>query len=96
MAIILFIKVQHVLFSLVLCGTRYLELGCYKDKHAKGRRPLPNLLFTDRDSKSQKFSGRHIDWGNLDAYMYDVVCRCAEQANAQGYMFFGLQFYGMS
>lgn len=78
----------------VSCGASYLKLGCYNDKHARGHRPLSNLLFTDRDPKSYKFSGKRIDWENLDSYMKDVVCRCAEQAKAQGYMFFGLQFYG--
>jgi len=79
----------------VSCGTSYSKLGCYKDKHTKGHRPLPHLLFTDRNPRSYKSSAkRRIDWENLDTYMEDVVCRCAEQANAQGYMFFGLQFYG--
>lgn len=80
---------------IVSCGASYLKLGCYIDKHARDHRPLPNLLFTDRDPKSLKFSGKHIDWENLDSYMRDAVCRCAEQAKAQGYMFFGLQFYGI-
>ena len=83
-------------FSLIVsCGASYLKLGCYNDIHARGHRPLPNLLFTDRDPKSQKFSGKRIDWENLDSYMKDIVCRCAEQAKAQDYMFFGVQFYGM-
>ena len=56
---------------------------------------MPNLLFTDRDPKSQKFSGKYIDWQNQASYMKDAVCRCAEQATAQGYLFFGLQFYGI-
>ena len=56
---------------------------------------MPDLLFTDRDSSSAKFSGKHIDWKNWDTYTKDLVCRCAERAKAEGYMVFGLQYYGM-
>ena len=95
MTIILLIN-YSIFFSLIeSCGASYLRLGCYKDKHTRGQRPLSNLLFTDRDHTSDKFSGKHIDWENFDTYMKDVVCRCAERAKANGYMFFGLQFYGM-
>ncbi|XP_078379790.1 uncharacterized protein LOC144662767 isoform X1 [Oculina patagonica] len=76
------------------CAASYLRLGCFNDKHARGLRPMPDMLFTDRDSSSSKFSGIHVDWKNWDTYMKGVVCRCAEKAKAEGYMFFGLQYYG--
>ncbi|XP_078381196.1 uncharacterized protein LOC144663974 [Oculina patagonica] len=55
---------------------------------------MPDLLFTDRDSSSDKFSGIFVDWNNWDTYMKGAVCRCADKAKANGYMFFGLQYYG--
>lgn len=83
------------LFSTDSCDASYLKLGCYNDKHASARRPLPDLLFTDRDAAAERFSGMPIDWNNWDAYMKGLICRCAERSKARGYMFFGVQFYGM-
>lgn len=57
---------------------------------------MPDLLFTDRDHASDKFSGVRIDWKNWDTYTKGLVCRCAERAKAGGYMFFGLEYYGMT
>lgn len=71
-----------------------MRVGCFNDIHARGHRPLPNLLFTDRDVDSEKFSGIRVDWENWEAYVKNLVCRCAERAQAKGYMFFGLQYYG--
>jgi len=76
------------------CDASYLKLGCYNDKHASGRRPLPTLLFTDRDDTSKEFSGMTIDWSNWGAYMKRLLCRCAERSKVEGYLFFGVQFYG--
>lgn len=55
---------------------------------------MPDLLFTDRDSTSNKFSGIDVDWKIWDTYIKGAVCRCAERAKAKGYRFFGLQYYG--
>ncbi|XP_078381033.1 uncharacterized protein LOC144663843 isoform X2 [Oculina patagonica] len=75
------------------CGVSYLRLGCFNDKHTRGvLRPMPDMLFTDRDPSSDKTSGIDVDWKNWDSYVKDVVCRCAERAKAGGYKFFGLQW----
>ena len=50
------------------CTVNYTKLGCFKDDRKKSR-PLPELLSTDRDSRSKVFSGKTIDWNNWDTYM---------------------------
>ncbi|KAL9965240.1 hypothetical protein ACROYT_G029011 [Oculina patagonica] len=76
------------------CDASYLRLGCFNDKHVRGLRPMSDMLFTDRDPSSDKFSGINVDWTNWDTYVEGVVCRCAKKAKAEGYTFFGLQYYG--
>ena len=75
------------------CTVNYTKLGCFKDDRKKPR-PLPELLSTDRDSRSKVFSGKTIDWNNWDTYMIGLVCRCAEAANAKKYNYFSLQHFG--
>ncbi|XP_022796155.1 uncharacterized protein LOC111334626 [Stylophora pistillata] len=75
------------------CAVNYTKLGCFKDDRKKPR-PLPELLFTDRDSRSEVFSGKTIDWNNWDTYMIDLVCRCAKAAKAKKYNYFSLQYFG--
>ncbi|EDO46080.1 predicted protein [Nematostella vectensis] len=75
------------------CSVKFSKVGCYKDDE-KAPRPLPDLLSTDRNVFSPKFSGIPIDWGNWDKYMEDAVCRCARKASVKSYMYFGLQYYG--
>ena len=69
-------------------------VGCYKDSQKKSGRPLPELLFTDRDPKSKVYSGIPVNWGEWDNYMADLVCRCSKAAKAKKYSHFGIQFYG--
>lgn len=57
-------------------------------------RPLPELLFTDRDPSVKKYSNIPVDWQKWDSYMKDLVCRCAKEAKVLNYQFFSIQFYG--
>lgn len=75
------------------CKVTFHKLGCYKDNEVLPR-PLPKLMFTDRDHKSLLYSNIRIDWGKWDSYISDLVCRCAEKAAENNYRFFGLQFFG--
>ena len=90
-------KTKKTTFSIVdpfaFCPVTFKRKGCYKDRH-DDIKPLPELLFTDRDSSSRLFSGTTIaskDWGN---YILKLICRCAEQANQKRFAFFGIQQYG--
>ena len=90
-------KTKKTTFSFVdpfaFCPVTFKRKGCYKDRH-DDIKPLPELLFTDRDSSSRLFSGTTIaskDWGN---YILKLICRCAEQANQKRFSFFGIQQYG--
>ena len=75
------------------CGVEYHKLGCFKD-NKKGPRLLNKLILTDRDSKSPVYSNIKIDWGNWNAYLPKLACRCAEKAADNKFTHFGLQFYG--
>lgn len=75
------------------CPITFTQVGCFHDSGIKPR-PLPQLLFTDHDKGSNKYSGKPIHWGGWDLYLSDLVCRCAEQAKAKGYNVFGVQHYG--
>lgn len=57
-------------------------------------RPLPELLFTDRDPSVKKYSNIPVDWQKWDSYLKDLVCRCAKEAKVRNYQFFSIQFYG--
>ena len=57
-------------------------------------RPLPELLFTDGDEKSNVYSGQRVNWDNWNSYLADIVCRCAKAAKAKRYTHFAIQFYG--
>ena len=71
----------------------YKRVGCYRDKQANPR-PLPNLIMTDRDIRSQVYSGKTIDWKKWDTYLPDLVCRCARESSKKEMATFGLQYYG--
>ena len=47
------------------------------------------------NSSSPKYSGKDAQLGELDTYLGDVLCRCAEQAQELGYQYFGVQNHGM-
>ena len=83
-----------IAFFKIGCNITYTKVGCFKDDRKK-KRPLPDILFTDRDpSMKKKWSGYRIDWKNWDEYIVDVVCRCANAANAKKYSYFSVQHYG--
>ena len=78
------------------CSVQFTPVGCFNDKQQEHGRPLPELLITDRDMKSPKFSGIKVNWGEWDKYLNDIVCRCAAKAKEKKYSLFGVQNYGKS
>ena len=75
------------------CFTQFENVGCYEDKQISPR-PLPELIFTDINITSPKHSGKKAQLGELDIYLSDVLCRCAERAQELGYEYFGVQNHG--
>ncbi|KAJ7381347.1 hypothetical protein OS493_001472 [Desmophyllum pertusum] len=75
------------------CPVTYTKLGCLKDDMISPR-PLPELLFTDRDPTVKKYSNIPIDWTNWNSYIKDLVCRCAKEAKVRNFDIFSIQFYG--
>ena len=75
------------------CFTQFENVGCYADRQLFPR-PIPDLLFTDMNKDSPKYSGKEAMLGELDTYLGDVLCRCAEQAQEFGYQYFGVQNHG--
>ena len=55
-------------------GISYKDIGCFKD-NGQIPRPLPELLFTDRDPKDVVYSGIPVHGQDFDAYVTDLVCR---------------------
>lgn len=55
---------------------------------------MQELIFTDMDKNSPKYSGIEAKLGELDTYLGNVLCRCAEQAQELGYEYFGVQNHG--
>ncbi|XP_078379193.1 uncharacterized protein LOC144662284 [Oculina patagonica] len=75
------------------CYTQFKEVGCFADKQISPR-PVPELIFTDMNTSSPKYSGRQAHLGELDTYLSDVLCRCAEHVQELDYDYFGLQNHG--
>ena len=72
----------------------YRKLGCYKDNGQK-KRPLPQLLFTDRHYLSPVYSGRKFIKDSFDrSYLDDLVGRCASKCKQLGYDIFGIGKFG--
>ncbi len=67
----MFSKVQ---FPFVQGEISYEDIGCYKDSGAVPR-PLPELLFTDRDPKDKVYSGIPIHGQDFEDYTMDLLCR---------------------
>ncbi|XP_078379184.1 uncharacterized protein LOC144662280 isoform X2 [Oculina patagonica] len=76
------------------CSVPFTPVGCFNDNQQKHGRPLPELLITDRDMNSVKYSGIKVNWGEWDTYMNDIICRCAKKAKEMKYSHFGIQNYG--
>lgn len=85
----------YLYFSLLVttCPAVYTKVGCFRDDMSNPR-PLPELLFTDRDPSVKKYSNIPVDWLKWDSYMKNLVCRCAKEAKVLNYQFFSIQFYG--
>ena len=72
----------------------YKKVGCYKDNGQK-KRPLPQLLFTDRHYLSPVYSGRKFIKESFDrSYLDDLVGRCASKCKQLGYDVFGIGKFG--
>lgn len=75
------------------CPVDFSKKGCFNDLQA-GSRLLPQLMFTDLDNSASQYSGFPVDWGSWDAYLDDVVCRCAQLSKAKGFNSFGIGNFG--
>ena len=86
----------HILFTSAnvgKCPVSFIRIGCFKDNQ-KSPRPLPELLFTDKDKKSNLYSGKSVNFEDYDSYGLELICRCAKKALASSRAVFGLQNYG--
>lgn len=81
------------MFSGKRCFTKFKNVGCFADMQTSSR-PIPELIFTDLDENSIKYSGHKAQLGELDTYLSDLLCRCAELTQELGYEYFGLQNHG--
>lgn len=81
------------MFSGKRCFTKFKNVGCFADMQSSSR-PIPELIFTDLDESSTKYSGHKAQLGELDTYLSDLLCRCAELTQELGYEYFGLQNHG--
>ena len=81
------------MFSGKRCFTKFKNVGCFADMQTSSR-PIPELIFTDLDENSTKYSGHKAQLGELDTYLSDLLCRCAELTQELGYEYFGLQNHG--
>lgn len=81
------------MFSGKRCFTKFKNVGCFADMQTSSR-PIPELIFTDLDESSTKYSGHKAQLGELDTYLSDLLCRCAELTQELGYEYFGLQNHG--
>ncbi|XP_028394319.1 uncharacterized protein LOC114518504 isoform X2 [Dendronephthya gigantea] len=66
------------------CDVPYKDVGCFIDTQ-RTPRPLPELLFSERDK---------ISWKKWKSFMSDLICRCAQEARYKQYTHFGVQHYG--
>ena len=89
----IYAEAWNVLMSVEGCFRQFKNVGCFADKQILPR-PIPELIFTDMNNGSLKYSGREAQLGELDTYLGDVLCRCAEQAQELGYQYFGVQNHG--
>ncbi|KAL9971012.1 hypothetical protein ACROYT_G023488 [Oculina patagonica] len=75
------------------CDIPMRPLGCFVDSKSPNR-PLPELIFTDNDPKSNVYSGISVQADDWESYMPELVCRCAKAATMKNYTHFGIQGYG--
>ncbi|RMX40186.1 hypothetical protein pdam_00016639, partial [Pocillopora damicornis] len=72
----------------------YNKLGCYRDNWQEVR-PLAELLFTDRNETSPRYSGKKYIRKNFNRlYLDDLIQRCASQSKKLGYQVFGIENFG--
>lgn len=81
-------------FPYVSAGIEYNSLGCYRDNWQEVR-PLAELLFTDRNETSPRYSGKKYIRKNFNRlYLDDLIQRCASQSKKLGYQVFGIENFG--
>ena len=81
-------------FPYVSAGIEYNRLGCYRDNWQEVR-PLAELLFTDRNETSPRYSGKKYIRKNFNRlYLDDLIQRCASQSKKLSYQVFGIENFG--
>ena len=93
--VLIFLFVQYFVTFVAPCPVVYTKIGCLRDDMIWPR-PLPELLFTDRDPSMKRCSNIPLNWENWNPYMKDLVCRCAKEAKLRNYPYFSIQYYGKS
>eukprot|EP00112_Aurelia_sp_Birch-Aquarium-sp1_P004144 Seg1471.1 transcript_id=Seg1471.1/GoldUCD/mRNA.D3Y31 product="hypothetical protein" protein_id=Seg1471.1/GoldUCD/D3Y31 len=73
------------------CKYKVEPVGCYKDDMSK--RTMPIQIINGRDTYSNVFDGRAVQWTEYQTYIQGFICRCAEKAFAKGYKMIGIQYY---
>lgn len=85
------IELVCVITSFYVEGIEYNKLGCYRDNWQEVR-PLAELLFTDRNETSPRYSGKKYIRKNFNGlYLDDLIQRCASQSKKLGYQVFGIE-----
>nr|XP_058963214.1 mucin-2-like [Pocillopora verrucosa] len=85
------IELVCVITSFYVEGIEYNKLGCYRDNWQEVR-PLAELLFTDRNETSPRYSGKKYIRKNFSRlYLDDLIQRCASQSKKLGYQVFGIE-----
>ncbi|XP_057304151.1 uncharacterized protein LOC130641387 isoform X2 [Hydractinia symbiolongicarpus] len=75
------------------CNIPYKRLGCFKDL-GQDPRPMPEMLFTDRNPDSKLYSGKPVHGLDFQGYVTDLICRCAKSALEKKYTHFSIQDFG--
>ncbi|XP_047136872.1 uncharacterized protein LOC100202129 isoform X2 [Hydra vulgaris] len=80
----------------VTCQRSFSKIGCFKEINSRpdlALRPM-TLEISDRDSTNPKYQGYLIDWGNMEASVHSLACRCATAARNMKMNYFSLRFWG--
>ena len=76
-------------------SVQFVREGCWKNVGED--RVFPDLLMTDIDKSSLKYSGvpAKLSWNDFPGYLEDLAKRCAMKARETNEKYFGLENWGM-
>merc|ERR1719230_11678 len=77
------------------CERDWVKVGCFHDEFQTNKdRVFPNELVNRRDPLNSNWDQKTLDWRAYPESIHDLACTCAKKAKANGWKYFGLQFYG--